>query len=452
MGSEHPFPLMPPKSTELRLMHFDDYAYTGTSDTTLYKYVDALCGTTGAGALVNEIFLARMAGALETIYFNDLDYIFGKISFLSRSPSESYPYNPQSDMLTADQWDEVHTKDSWYRARIRLFFQACNLGGTPDGIRMCVEAALACDADVYEIWRYLDNFGITSDLGRSPHTARNEVVVRPHKSVLQAEEMRLLRDMLAKIVAVDTVVTVNTQGLATLAPIPVVAAAATSTYYEIQRVVTATPALSQLPAPELLPIDLLPTEQWLFLAKSDPQLAPYTAFNYSAEQGFYYLTGGGRRSPIDSVTYGTLQADGSVKTEPNFQVFSSTAQFTAKQAYEKVDSPDNYPGGKFGITPAAEPALNPDGTPYNFRYASQSSYINAKIAEVEAVGGVADQDGYKLPIRRPVDAARTFYPEYAISAFPPSRDSTVSSSLTARRDSSTVGRPEIRDPANFTRT
>src|SRR4051812_25098759 len=99
MASQNPFPLMPPKSTELRLMHFDEYVYTGDTTTTLYKLVDALCGTVGAGQLVNEIFLAGMAGALETIYFTALDFIFGRVIFLVRSPAESYSYNPMSDML-----------------------------------------------------------------------------------------------------------------------------------------------------------------------------------------------------------------------------------------------------------------------------------------------------------------------------------------------------------------
>ena len=114
-------------------MHFDEYVYTGDTSTILYKLVDALCGTTGAGALINQIFLARMAGALETIYFNDLDYIFGKVNFLSRSPAESYPWNPQTDLLTSDQWDIVRIKDSWYRDRIKKFFIAATKGGTMDG-------------------------------------------------------------------------------------------------------------------------------------------------------------------------------------------------------------------------------------------------------------------------------------------------------------------------------
>lgn len=310
-------------------MHFDDYVYTATPSTVLYKLVDALCGTTGAGALVNEIFLARMAGALETIYFNDLDYIFGKVAFLARSPAESYPYTPMIDMLTSDQWDEVRTKDAWYRARIKDFFAACNLGGTPDGIRMCVQAALAVDCDIYEVWRYLDNFGLNESLGRSPADARNELVVRPYKGSLAPEELRLVRDMLAKICPLDTIVTVSLDGLAVQSPVPVAAAASDSEYFEVQKMVTATPALANLPAPELLPIDLLPTETWLYDAQTDPTLAPYTAFNISSEYGYYYLVGGGNRSPIDSVAYGTINT-GSLQKISVFEMSGTYTQPNGK--------------------------------------------------------------------------------------------------------------------------
>lgn len=348
-----PFPLMPPKSTELRLMGFDEYVYTATPGTTLYKFVDALAGTTGVGSLLNQVTLARMGAGMSTIYFTDLDYIFGKTNFLARSPAESYslnpltghPLNPQADLLTSDQWNEVRVKDNWYRSRIGGFFIACGLGGTPDGIRMAVRAALSCDCDIYETWRYIDNFGLTSTLGRVPVAttwaalnrvtgiqelftsqdnaqayvtaqgsnwvvqkiaARNEVVVQPHKVNLSQDELRLIRDMLAKFCPLDTIITVNLAGLAVNTPIPVSAAAASSTYFEVQKKVLATPLLSQLPPPELLPIDLLPSETWLYAAKSDPQLAPYAAFNITSEYGYYYLTSGGSASPIDSVSYGTI--------------------------------------------------------------------------------------------------------------------------------------------------
>ena len=447
MATQDPFPLIAPRSIERRLDHFDETTYTATPSTLLYKFVDALCGTTGAGALVNEIFLARAAGALETIYYSDLDYIFGQIHFLSRAPEESYSYNPMVDMLTSDQWDEVRVKDAWYRDRITQFFIACSKGGTIEGIRTCVNAAVAVDCDIFEVWKYMDNFGLGDDLGRAQTSARNELVIRPHKTALLSPETRLLRDMLDKVAPRDVIVTVSTQGLAVATPIVITSVVADSSYFEVQKIVTSTPLLDQLPDPELLPIDLLSTEQWMF--SQDPTLAPYAAFNITSESSYYYLVGDTRRSPIDAVTYGTLQDDGSVSEEYNFEFFETNEQYTDWIPFEKADSPDNYPGGKFGLHPDREPALNPDHSPYRFPFLSQAVYVTQKILEVIGLGGLFDSDRYKLPVVAPTQTKRVFWPEYAFATEAPSKDSSVSSSLTRRRYHSIF--TERRDPSVFVR-
>jgi hypothetical protein len=497
VGTTDPFPLMPPRSTEARLAHFDEYVYTATPDTNLYKFVDALCGTTGAGSLTNQVFLARLGGALQTVYFNELDYIFGKINFLARSPAESYPWNGMLDQLTSDQWDEIRVKDAWYRARIVDFFQACNLGGTPNGIRMTIQAAVGVDCDIYEVWRYRDNYGLTADLGRAPtptvyvavnlvtgaeeifeteadaatyvaangppwsvqqRGVRNEVAIRPYKNPLAPEEIRLCRDMLDKIGPIDVIFTVNANGLAVNSPIPVQTAASDSTYYQVEKKVTATPILAQLPPPEMLPIDLLPSETWLYDAQSDPTLAPYTAFNISAEFGYYYLVGGGKRSPIDSVTYGTIDTTNAdpmstYRTEANFQVFNETGQYTATIPFETADSPDNYPGGKYGIHPQTPPALNPDGTPYVFPYTSQADYVDHKTLQVLALGGQTTPTGYQLPVQTISSAAMVFTPDLAIAYYPPAKESTISVSITRQRSDPTgMLIPEPGNPVNFVRT
>lgn len=451
MTNNSSFPWNTTKSTERRLAAFDEYVYLADSTTVLYKLVDAMCGSSGVGGLLSQSMMARFSGALQTIYFNDLDYIFGKLNFLARSPAESYPYNPMNDQLTAAQWNEVRVKDAWYRARIKDFFTACSLGGTPDGIRMAVKAALSCDCNIFEVWRYIDNWGLTEELGRAPVSARTEVVIQPLKASLEAEELRLVRDMLDKIMPMEAITTVNLQGLAVISPVTVNAATSDSEYFEVQKTVTATPALAQLPAPELLPIDLLPTETWLYQAQTNPTLAPYTAFNITAQYGYYYLIGGGKRSPIDSVTYGTLNADGTVTTAPNYSVFDTTGQYGPPTPYAKADSSDNYPGGKYGIHPATAPALNPDGSNYVFQWASQLAYITYMINQVTSMGGLATEDSYQVPISPPSSSARVFYPDYAIAYYPPAKDSTVTTTVTRGRDSSSLV-PEVTDPINFIRS
>lgn len=430
------------------MSHFDSLLYKGDSSTLVFKIVDAICGTAGAGALVNEILLTRLGTAMETIYFNELDYIFGKINFLARSPAESYTYNPLVDLLNSDQWDEVRIKDAWYRQRITEFFAACNLGSTPDGIRTCVHAALAVDADIYEMWRVIDNYHIVGYLGRAEQPARNEIVIRPHKAELAPSEARLVRDMLDRVVTVDTVVTVDVNGLAVSNPVPVASACADSSYFEVQKLVTPTPVLDNIPPPEMLAIDLLPTETWMW--SEDKTLAPYAAFSISQEASFYYLVGGGARSPIDSVEYGTLQADGSVRSEANFEVYESANYYTSWTSYELADSPDNYPGGKYGIHPKRAPAKNPDGTAYQFPYASQASWVAKKKAEVIALGGVATDDYYRLPITTGPQTRHAYLPEYAVAYSAPIKESQISSSITRRRVLSAT--QEVRSPDVFTRS
>ena len=472
MASQNAFPLMPPKSTELRLEHFDEQVYTADSTTTLYKLMDAMCGQSGSGTLKDEIFIQRLSGAISSIYGSDLDYIFGNMRFLSRSPDESYSYNTSIEMLTSDQWDEVAVKDAWYRARITEFFAASTAGGTADGVRLAVHAAVSVDCEVQEVWRYKDNYGLTTPLGRVPTAEmfvavdmatgfrsyfstyvnaqtfvasqptparwgiqregpRTEAVVKPFKAALEPKERRLLRDMLDKITPQDTVITIDPQGLSVATPVTVRAVTADSTYYQVEKMVTGTPVLADLPAPEVLAIDLDPTEKWLF--SRSPELAPYAQFNISQEYGYYYLTGGGPRSPIDAVTYGTLQADGSVVAEHPFQMFETTSQYTEWVEYEKADSPDNFPGGKFGITPETVPALNTDRSPYQFPYASQQEYVIEKKSAVLSIGGLADDVRYKLPIQRPSESKRTYTADLAIAYSAPARDSTVTSSYTCRR-------------------
>jgi hypothetical protein len=462
MASQTPFPLMPPKSTELRMEHFDENLYNLDSSTTLYRFLDAMCGDGGAGSLKKEIFLQRLSGALDGIYGSALDYIFGGVRFLSRISSESYSFDTDTALLTSAQWDEVAAKDAAYRNRIREFFIAAGKGNAVDGIRQAVHAATSADCQVMESWRYIDNFGLTAGVGRAAGISyaavslanghrryftggetsaqdkadadafvaanpgwmveqvrpRNELTVVPHKASYSPREARVLREMLDKITPADTVVTVDTEGLAVNTPVPVRASSADSTYYQVEKVVTGSPDLESLPAPELLAIDLDPTEKWLF--SRSPELAPYARFNITSEYSHYYLISGGNRSPIDRVSYGTLQADGTVKNEPTFEWYEEIEQYGPWTNYEKTTNP---------------------------AYASQADYVAARKSEVLALGGQADDYQYRLPVQRPASFRRTYTADLAIAAVAPTRESTVTSSWTSRRQRGAS--VELRNPATF---
>ena len=439
------FPLQPPKSTERRLAHFD-IPFKADVTTFLYKFVDAITGDAGAAALLKDTLMTRFGLALETIYFSDLDYIFGGMHFLERCDAESYPYDPQHNLLTSDQWDEVMVKDSWYRARIKDFFEAATLGGTPNGIRAAVQAGTSANCEIFEVWRFQDSYGLTQTLGRAPVTTRSEFVVKPHKSPLHPKQLRLLRQMVNRIAPVDTVVTIDPEGLQVNSPIEVQSASADSSYFEVQKRVTPTPILEDIPEPELLAIDLRPTEDWLF--SKSPEIAPYAAFNITQEYGYYYLVSGGSRSPIDSVSY-SVSTDGGVSFdgERNYESVVTTGGFSPWQEYELADSPDNYPGGKFGVTPSRAPARTSTGATYNFPYSSQEEYVAQKIAEITQKGGQADATRFRLPLSEASMDRVTYTPDLAVAYSTPAKDSTVTTRWT-REDTRKIVRTVLNPVQN----
>ena len=157
-----PIPLMPLKSNEFRMRHFDSDVFDTSESSYLFRFIDALCGETGAGDLKKAIFQKRLMTGINTITFQDLDRLFDGAFGLPRFLDETYAYDPEHQLLTSEQWDEVYTKDALYRERLKKFFMALGAGGTPEGLRLAVESVYGGDCKVLEVWKYLDSFGFSS--------------------------------------------------------------------------------------------------------------------------------------------------------------------------------------------------------------------------------------------------------------------------------------------------
>ena len=130
---------------------------------------------------------------------------------------------------------------------------------------------------------------------------------------------------------------------------------------------------------------------------------------------------------------GNLQPAGSVTPERNYEQFEVIEQYTGWMEYERADSPDNYPGGKFGISPYSAPAKNPDGTTYQFPYTSQQDYVDQTKAEVIEQGGQADDTRYRLPIVAKSTTKKTYTPDLAVAWTPPVKDTTVTAPWVSTR-------------------
>lgn len=427
LASEDPMPLIPLSSTLSKLDHFDSTVFKIDETTHLYKLVDALCGDVGAGSLKKELLNARLLKQIDTIQFGALDRLFSGSFNLPRLSSESYQYNPEVDMLDSEQWDEVYVKDAWYRARAKDFFTACSLGGTPDGIRMAVHAAIGTDCDLYEVWRYRDTFGIKKQLGRLSQSLRNEVVVAPHKADITPREKRLILEATDKIKPADSVITVDPDGLSVHTPVKVRGVGADSSYFEVQKTVTVSPELAKIPPPEYLAADIIDSEKWIFKATT-PTKAPTAAYNSTQEYSLYYTYSDRNTSPISIVEY-KKSVNGTQSAERNYSIYSSTGQSWVP--FGQADSPDNFPGGKYGLHPSFAPALNYDSTPYKFPYTSQAAYQAKVTQQVIAQGGTISSDGNSYTMDKPsTSVSKTFLPHMIFNDSIPSRDSKVTSSST----------------------
>jgi len=82
---------------------------------------------------------------------------------------------------------------------------------------------------------------------------------------------------------------------------------------------------------------------------------------------------------------------------------TSTQSVTSWGAYEPygiADSPDNYPGGMYGVHPATKPAVEAGAVgigKYGFEWNNQSEWVQFASASAIAAGGQADSKGIRYP-------------------------------------------------------
>lgn len=420
-------PYFAPRSTQARLRGLTTDVYDVSSTSYMYILIDSLSGTSGAGALKQELMVSRFQSNLFTTYFGDLDNVYGDLINMPRLAIETYTYSPVTDLLTSDQWDEVRTCDANYRARISSFFQAMQAGGTPVGLILMTRAATGFDAHIYETWKNIDSIaaGRTPPVvfGRLGVNIRNEVVIQPLTSSITVSALHELNGLMERIKPRETVITLDINGLAIHVPISINAVSASDSYFQVEKNVTGVPDLANLPPTEVLAADVNPQALWL--QPGFAVQAPYAAFNNSQESAVYYLYSDTSSTPIDSVTYGTATDDsGTVVSQSNFIQQLPQANWGPWVAFPVADSPDNYPGGEFGQTPLAAPALTASGQAYSFPWASQAAFVASLQNQIEAAGGQFNDQTYRLPISR-LSSSRTYDPTLAIPTQVPVKDSTV---------------------------
>lgn len=405
------FPYISKLETKAIGQHFDGDVFDMSPTSHLWHLLEALTGSAGAGDVVEQTLIARAQESIETTWFRDLDKLFGSALGLPRMAEESYNLNPENDLLTEEERIEVELKDAWYRARLKDLMLALQNGGTETGFMYLSRAITSVEADLYETWQYRDRY---DSVGRLTPIADRELVVVPQKQVVSEREKRHFLLVGDRLKPSDSILTITTDGLPVHQVLSISNVGADSSYFEVRKHVTQTINMSTIPPPEYLAEELYAGEQWLYSLQEGSTIAPPTpAFGTCQEFSQWYAFMPDADSQINSATY---KVDG--KKVNNYSIDFYSQSFTQWLPFPLADSPDNWPGGKNGITPLKLPALTLQGQPYVFPETSQSSYERKLSSKILSEGGEVKTGFYRTPLSTS-GSNKTFTPEATISSNPP---------------------------------
>lgn len=382
-------PIVSSISTDSLMSHFDSDVYDKTDSSHIRHVVEALCGEAGMGQLLARSVRNWLDGGVHTAWLGFVDDLMDSVYGLPRTHSESTTFNPSDGLLTADEVDEALVKEGWYKERFMFLMKAFDAGGTVDGMRFACRAVCDCDCDVYETWR-------TPDVGRTG--ADNEVVIRTYSSDVSERQRELLLRVVDRIRPAGTVVTVDTSGTEWFTGVSPRAVAASSTYFEIRRVLTNSVDNSKLPPAQDIFRDGMAYgyDSVRSMAVGESAEVRKAIANRTQEYTEYYVSTKSSTAQVQSVDYTVEDQNGDVSSEDDWIERESTIRWSSWTRFNVVDSPDNYPGGKYGRTPMRAPALNKDGSDYIFPYGSQDEYEAEESRRVVADGGEVNGHMYRI--------------------------------------------------------
>lgn len=271
-----------------QLANFPGDIYDLRPSSHLMRLMQALLGDSGTGQLRKRLMQAQIQ-ALSTsgARFFDLDRFYGPIFGASRTDTEQLPINPmETATATATEWDEIEAADASYRDRMTALAQAIAMGGTIPGLQAAASAVTGVDCDVYESWSMIEAAANPSAMGhtwaemegvtwgdyegeawgalegvpfygRSGSLTRGEALVRVNKDYETSDQGRAERAsdewalvrVLERLKPAGLLVTIDTQGAASLSPRPISAVASDSTHWEIATFVTPQPTPGVQPYP-----------------------------------------------------------------------------------------------------------------------------------------------------------------------------------------------------------
>lgn len=379
-------PIISTISIDSLLSHFDTGVFDKSPTSHIRHIVEVLCGEAGIGGLLYQSVRNWLNGGVETAWLGFLDQLFASIYGLPRIYEETTVFNVSDSMLTAEEVNEALVKEAWYKARFVDLMLALQAGGTVRGFRYAVQAVMYCDCDIYETWRYEKR---DFKVGRLGYTLYNEVVICPYDKSVTEQQKELLLRILDRLKPAETVVTIDMNGLAAWTDRPVRSISASSTYFEIVKTLKNSVDNSKLASVDQMFGDdyAYGYDSYLKLATGESTEVRKPLQNRTQEYSEYYTYDKSSAAQVVDVAYTTINSKGEEMPEQDWSERETATKWSAWMTFPTQDSPDNYPGGKYGRTPMQAPAVNKDGTPYIFKYQSQDEFEKQYGDEVIKIGG-----------------------------------------------------------------
>lgn len=405
-------PIISNIDTKSLLAHFDTYVYDVSDTSHIRHVVEVLCGQPGLGQLLYQSVRDWLNGGVETAWLGFVDHLFEQIYGLPRIYQEKNNFNASDAILTTEEEDRVLIKEAWYKSRFVELMRGLTSGGTLQGFHYIVNALTYDDCDIYETWRYKHQ---DFPVGRLDYTLYNEIVITPYNKDITEQQKELLLRVLDRIKPADSIVTIDMYGLEKDKPHKIRSITASSSYFEIIKGLSNSVDNSKLPPLPTLYGDTVPYGYDVIpgLKQGEETEVRKAVQNRTQEYSEYYTFDKSLASQIQKIDYSSKQSNMPEKLEEYWSEHSTTTKYTSWYQFDKVDSPDNFPGGQYGRTPMKAPAINKDGTTYIFDYPSQETYEQEQSQEIIRSGGQVKGHTYRLKLSES-KTTRTYLPEFAL--------------------------------------
>lgn len=239
--------------------------------------------------------------------------------------------------------------------------------------------------------------------GRTGNNLRTEVLINPYK-VITRQERRNLELVLDRLKPREAILTIGT-GLTVNLPVSINLVGADSSYFETNIQVTGASGIANAAAKNYystITSSAPSSDSTIYYLQDGVQTPARTqAFATGQESYENYDFSSESISTIDSIEYESVSditAAPVTRTVEGVHLVQNSydIRFGPWTDFALADSPDNYPGGKYGQSPLVPPPLNQDGTTYQFRYVSQAAYVAEQTAIILAAGGEANATQYRL--------------------------------------------------------